>query len=257
MNFAPRLVHLILEGKKTQARVPVQPARRARRRNGTTYTVTPFRPEPGDRLSVRSTSAPAGEEPAGYVVITDAVIQPAGTLRLADARAEGYRNTHDWKADWVRQHDRAWVAAQEARAAPDVLSVPALVDRFRDRWADRDVWVLTFAIDRGDRPRLLTPASRSARDGDEHGYTTSVRQAMGAGTDPGEAVDEATQARLVEEANDREGERRNDTFLAARRNIERELERLEDRHADAKVAREIRHMRARLRAIDRLIKQAA
>lgn len=199
MIFHPESARLIMRGRKTVARRPVkQGERRCWIRPGHSYAV-----QPG-----------LGREMIGRIAVTDVQLDRLGNISFDEVRAEGFRTTDEFKISWVRQHDKAWVARQERTIVDslvdgDVLECEdgrALVDqktlaRFDMRHADRMVWVIRFELDRSHRARLLAPAARAARDGDEHGYTENPRRAL---RDEPEAVDAQVLNEYVADARARE-----------------------------------------------------
>lgn len=227
MIFHPDLIRLIERGKKIETRRPLKPYEpptdafytdaRGRRRPRPTPRVQQIAgrwylapPAPGSRVAVQ----PGRGKRAVAHVFVRAVEGPAvaGDLDQRAAIAEGFRTTADFRLYWVRLHDKAWIARQETRRDPDTgervqiacLLDRALLQRFEDSHAHRQVWVIRFELDRTHRPRLLTPAARPETDvtprrgrvqlvdpddpGD-HGYTDSTFAAMAGDADPGEYVD--------------------------------------------------------------------
>lgn len=149
MIFAPEMVRLITTSRKTQTRRPVRGDEpKSRYRPGRSYAVQPGRGKPA---SLR-------------IVITDVRQEPLGDLTLADAHAEGFRTTDEFRLYWVALHDKAWIARQhklldaehdftdEDRA--ETIHIRAL-PRFNARHAHRHVWVITFELDRTEQPRYL------------------------------------------------------------------------------------------------------
>ncbi len=172
---------LVARGRKTQHRRPAKPDARPPWRPGRSYAVVP-------------NGAPA----KCRVVLLEVETQLAGDLTFDDARAEGYRTREEWKAAWIRRHDRAWVDRQTSYDDHgEVLIEPAdelLFERFDARHAERAVWALFFELDRGHVPRLLHRQS-------ERGYTTNPRDAV---PDEPEAVDAATLTRYAKKARERD-----------------------------------------------------
>jgi hypothetical protein len=119
------------------------------------------------------------------------------------ARAEGHRTTDEFKAAWVRQHDRAWLRRQEPDlpadgSDPEPLPDELLIERFDRRHADRAVWAIRFELDTSHRPRFMHRLS-------ERGYTANERDAV---PEEPAAVVAATQERLAAEAHERDTLRR-------------------------------------------------
>jgi hypothetical protein len=172
----------------------------------------------------------------------------AGDVAFDAARAEGHRTRDDFKAAWVRRHDRAWVDRQEAWATgPDeLLSDEVLVERFDQRHAERPVWALFFEVDRAHVPRLLHRQS-------ERGYTTTPRDAV---PDEPEAVDAATQTRITAEARRRDTMRRgwlDQHLLDERASLEQRLDRARElaRQRGIDVRQDVRIIERRIAAIER------
>lgn len=233
MIFCSRMRQQILAGRKTQTRRPVRAPQVRQRANGTTYTTRPFQPTVGRTVAVQ---AGRGKPELFRVHVTGVRSEPVGQISFADARAEGFRTSDEFREHWVRLHDRQWVTAH-----PD----GDLLDRFAARHAGTLVWVIEFEPI-GDQPRLL--AARS-----QHGYTTSPALALAG--EP-EAVSESEQAVLTAMAHARDQALREDEFVAARRAMEHELEKLEGFN-DQRVYDRIRLIRKNLRAIDVLFRNAA
>lgn len=205
MIFQADTARLIVRGRKRVARLPVRWGEgRCWVRPGRSYAV-----QPG-----------VGRSAIGRIFVTDVERDRLGNISFDDARAEGFRTTNEFKLSWVQHHDRLWVRQQEAMMAEaskinDRLGVSASDEvqevlaeqslfRFGERHADRDVWVIRFELDRSHRPRLLAPASRGERDGDEHGYTDNPRRAL---RDEPEAIDRQSLEQYIVDAHTREAGR--------------------------------------------------
>lgn len=176
MIFAPALARKVLAGAKTQTRRAVQPGRDCRYRPHHTYAVCPGRGKPA----------------AGRILITDVREERAGDITFAGARAEGFRTTGEFKAAWVRLHDKAWVQREETRRAQigAQLHDDTIVLRFDHRHVDTPVWVIEFTLP-VDPVRLLA---------DRHAKADYVDTQARALPDEPEAVDEQTQARISKDA---------------------------------------------------------
>lgn len=215
MIFAAEMVRLIAAGKKTATRRLVKGDEpKGRYRAGKSYAVQPGRGKPS---SFR-------------ILVTDVRQEPVGDLTLADARAEGFRTSDEFKLYWIRLHDKAW--ANPKVDCPECMGIGCwdcddtgkvvkprddveLLARFEDRHAHRLVWVIMFEVDRTDRPRYLAAGggwnpANAKRDQqlreaghaiptreEDSGYTRNAALAL-----PGEpeAVSEADQAWITERA---------------------------------------------------------
>jgi hypothetical protein len=115
MIFKPRLVRLILAGKKTQTRRPRRGEEECRYQVGRSYAVQPGR----------------GMESVGRILITDVREELLHELTQPDAIREGFRTTEEFFDYWRELY----------REGPVGLKVP--------------VWVISFDLDRSHQPRLL------------------------------------------------------------------------------------------------------
>lgn len=212
MIFSGRLARLVLRGSKTQTRRPVKPQHSDERyRVGQTHAVQPGR----------------GRAAVGRILLTDVRREAVVAITLPDAVAEGFRGVADFARTWIHHYDPAYRPALEHASDPEVL------DRFAARFADQEVWVLTFELDETADPRFLHRHS-------ERGYTSSPRDAV---EDEPEAIDEATQRRITEQANQRDEERRMAQQEQARRRVSADLR-------DAKLRMMAAERRARSLGLD-------
>jgi len=234
--FPNRQAHDILAGRKTQMRVPIRDPQTVTRKNGTTYQTQPFQPTLGDVISVRVRRRTDEETDDDLhrcnIVVVGYERQHLGRITFTEARAEGWRTTAEFKAGWVKQHDRQWDAKHTND--PDLTQY---VERFDQRWAHTPVWAITFEVDRSAQARLMHKRS-------EYGYTDNPANAVD--SEP-EAVDRATQVRLTKEARVRDKERTNAELeeikalpLAAR------LARLEELKARTDISNELRVIEQRI-----------
>lgn len=167
----------------------------------------------------------------------------AGTIGFDDARADGHRTTNEWRIEWVRRHDRAWVQGLEAQRG-DILTDEEHLERFADRHAGRNVWIVRLRL--GDVPRLLAPVS---------GYVAK-------GGLPGEpeAVSEDVQEQITRDrARVREQERAGEISRRDLRSTTAKLRRAE-READAKgvdITPELAELRRVVAKIERRLTDAA
>jgi hypothetical protein len=244
--FTAPLYGKVLRGEKTQTRRLVQP-----KDLGTKY-------RPGMRRAVQKGRGIHGE---AHILLTDVRRELLGAIDFNAARAEGFRTTEDFKSYWIWLHDTAWAdrtdeeccdiytASPEDTKSPSELMAARINDRFYQRWALKEVWVLSFELDRTERPRLL--ADRNAKTD----YVDAPARALD--HEP-EAVDIATQLRFS-----REGHQ---GFMAreAQRELDRERmaadERLRQVQIDARAKGvDISHLEAsivrQLRAAERKVHQ--
>jgi hypothetical protein len=109
-------VGLIRSGRRTQTRKLVdgrEPGYRVRRgRRGQSHSLSkPWVPKVGDRLPIQT----VGEHAELYVVVTSVHTEPAGAITRETAQACGYMTVVGWKAAWVREHGKEWVARERER----------------------------------------------------------------------------------------------------------------------------------------------
>lgn len=149
MILSRPLIRAVQRGTKTQRCQARQPALK-----------------PGKSVAVRPKDAPGDGTRIRILNVEPLLL---GDISFEDARAEGYRTTDDFKEAWVRENDKAWVAAWE-ETDPTDQDAHELRGRFICRWADRTVWAIRFELD-----PTLTPVLISAGWPD---YTTSPHLAM-------------------------------------------------------------------------------
>lgn len=231
MIFKPPLIRAILAGTKTQTRRPIKRGEtHCRYRPGRTYAIQPGRGQPSN---------------GNRIEITDVTSQMVGQITYQDARAEGFRTRADFADYWMRLHDQAW-RDQWQDEAP---SEQEILQRFETTHAHKHVWVIHFQPVRDAAPRLLADPASGRGD-----YTDNPARSL---RDEPEAVDETTLLQFGKDATARNEHLERDEFVKERRQIEASLQRLELALTHGQAAKEIRHMRARLRTIDRILKQAA
>lgn len=201
MNVNAAELRAIASKRKTMHRVLVgtprvvkRPGPRGLERTGQSASriVWPFSPFKGEVLAVTSLPDPNGREipdPIRATVI-DVRREPAGAITDADAKREGNINARWWMQAWVRKHDRAWLKRELVDRA-DIFGDDAvafiLCKRFEERWADREVWVMTLEP-LPEVPRFM------ARVG---GYVTAASMSI---EPTAECVDDLYQRRLSEKA---------------------------------------------------------
>lgn len=234
MIFSGPLYGKVLRGEKTQTRRLVQSADLA----------TKYRP--GMRRAVQKGRGIHGE---AHILLTDIRQEQLGRITFVDARAEGFKTTTDFKAYWIGLHDAKWLERLRDEVDDPMTCEVAIVARFAMRWSPKTVWVLSFELDRTERPRLL--ADRNAKTD----YVDAPARALD--HEP-EAIDAATQGRFS-----KEGHR---GFMAreAQRELDRERmgaeERLRQVRIDARAKGvDISHLEAsivrQLRAAERKVHQ--
>jgi hypothetical protein len=208
--LAPEQARLVLAGKKTQMRVPITQPKNVTRPNGTSYLSTPQTFPVGKPHTLRSDL---------HVIVTDTAIVTLGDITQRDAIAEGHKTTDAFRVWWVSTHDKPWVNRYVLKhdSSP---SEDMAVARFHQHHAQRDVWAITFMLDREQKPRFLAPTGH----GDELGYTSTAAQ--GIPHEP-QAVDEFSQARISADAREMDA-------LRAAGVAERDLDRL--RALDVEIA---------------------
>jgi uncharacterized protein YqfB (UPF0267 family) len=179
MIFRAELVRQIRTGRKTMTRRPAKVEPGCRYQPGKSYAVQPGR----------------GQSATCRIHVTSVRKELVGEIAFADARAEGFATTEDFKAYWIAIHERTWLEHENAMLNEaenddgvvldrDVWIMRRSLDLFDRKHAHRPVWVISFHLDVAPVGRLL--ALRS-----QEGYTSNPHRAL-----PGEpeAVDADTQA---------------------------------------------------------------
>lgn len=162
MLFQPHLCRMILNGRKTETRRLVKPGRvgaapRCFYRAGHSYRLErPMRLDEANEhqaaiIEGRRRGRPPKKE-VGRIQITSVRQEPLGDITFASARAEGFRTQDDFKAYWVRLHDRRWIARAEHHPASGIgptleLTASDLVERFDQHWAQEKVWAIAFSVE--------------------------------------------------------------------------------------------------------------
>jgi hypothetical protein len=214
-----RIASEIQYGRRTTYMLPVKPNHHRRRFHD------------GQRLSLK---AFVGGSTLAHVVVSDAQRIQLGQVDYSLVRELGYVRLDQFQVAWVEEHDQAWTA-KLLEEFPDHVDVGERFcrkeDRFQARHAHREVWVIRFAVDHTETPRMLAQAGRdraSFVEGPDHrwryrpgtedaetdrGYTSvdslSVRDAGRALTD------EQHELHIARPARDREARRQ--AMLAATR----------------------------------------
>ncbi len=154
MILTPTEVRRVVSGRKTMARIPVAYPDGIRQACpfpiGSSHAVQPA----------------AGEPSHAQVAVTEVRSELLGAIGFDDARAEGHRTTGEFKQAWVRRHDGAWLHREKVDlAAPsgDDVVPRILTERFEQRWATTEVWVVRFWLDE-ERPRFLARPTRTSGD---------------------------------------------------------------------------------------------
>lgn len=207
MIFTPALARAILGGRKTQTRIPTVAGKRCPLKIGHDYAV---RTGPGKPVSC-------------HVTVLARARQQLDAITHRDARAEGFRTTNDFRAEWVRRHDAAWVDRELvdlAAAFDDTASVPEwiLLERFRQRHAERQVWAILFAVQQHGY-RYLASQTDILAGGDQ--YTANKARAIDELEIPPAQWLEAEAKRARELGDAQRGQRRQeaDAEIQERRNL--------------------------------------
>jgi hypothetical protein len=122
---------LVAHGQRATHMLPVKPSHHRKR----------FLP--GQRLAVK---AYVGGPTECHVTVTDAQRVQLGHVDYAAARELGHPYVDAFRAAWVAEH--------EPDHDGDAL------ERFERRHAHREVWLVRFALDRTEVPRMLAQAGR-------------------------------------------------------------------------------------------------
>lgn len=185
MIFRPELVRDIRAGRKTATRRPVKAGKPCRYRPGKSYAVQPGR----------------GKSATCRIKVTSVTRELVGDITHADAVAEGFRTTDDFKAYWIALHEPAWLKHEIAMLEEaenddgvvldrDTWITRRSIDLFDRNHARRPVWAITFTLDTAPVGRFL------ALQSDEL-YTNNPARAL---PDEPEAVDPDTQKRITQDA---------------------------------------------------------
>jgi hypothetical protein len=207
MIFPPKQVHRILSGRKTQTRRLIVNYKPSTIHAGHDYPVS----SPGHRAEFR-------------VKILEVRDDRLGRITLIEARAEGFRTTHEFQTDWVRVHDVPWVERHigdrhNSTDPGELAEVDGiLLGRFHHAHARKRVQVVTFEVIRD--VSFYMAGQRAILSGREPQYTPNRARAI----DDLPVVDAATTAAWAKEASE-DGVRRRETLRhdleAARREQKR------------------------------------
>jgi hypothetical protein len=129
---------LVALGQRTTHLLPVKPSHHRKRFLS------------GQRLAVK---AYVGGPTECHVVVTDAQRVQLGHVDYAAVRELGYPYLDAFRVAWVDEHETTW------RAGETVAEVD-LLERFDRRHAHKEVWLVRFALDRTEVPRMLAQAGR-------------------------------------------------------------------------------------------------
>lgn len=137
-------IGLIRSGRRTQTRRLVdsrEPGYRVRtgRRGQSHSLVKPWVPKVGDRVPIQV----VGEKAELYVVVMTVRTERAGATTRDDAIACGYQTLTAWKAAWVREYGKDWVARERRRQQVRAL----IFDEGYQQAAERHVRVLADVAD--------------------------------------------------------------------------------------------------------------
>lgn len=166
MILPPNVITKILAGRKTQHRIPVIEPREITRKNKTTYTSSPFRPQTGKVYAL--TTRTDDDQPPNHMLVTNVTTQQLGQITYPDVLAEGLKTTDQFKHAWVRDHDRNWWD----RHIDEQDLLPEAAMRFDEKHADTTVWVLTIEPFH-DTDEWLARPTRNSGD-----YTTTYTRAI-------------------------------------------------------------------------------
>lgn len=131
----PSIASEIKYGRRTTHLIPVKPSHHRRRFHE------------GQRLSVKGY---VGGPTECHVTVTSAKRVQLRDLDYPVARELGYVRVDDFQDAWVAEHDQGEYAES------------CILERFERRHAHREVWLLRFAVDRAETPRLLADGGREA-----------------------------------------------------------------------------------------------
>ncbi len=260
MILEPKTVGLILTEKRTMLRRPVDASdpryRTPRTKNGapkrgqSRQLQTPWTPRVGDVIPIQDRVRENGVErlvTACRVKVTDHRQERHGAISLLDALAEGARTTVAYKARWVRWHDRVWIG--QLKDGIDALDDEQLVPRFDARWGERQVYVISFKLERLESRFLAADPAAQQTD-----YVTSASRAM---KGEGAPVPEGVQQQYAKEGLEKPRVTKREVWGEARVAIEDQIERLKASGMGRDVGATLRRLERELEVLDRKIDQAA
>jgi hypothetical protein len=189
MLFQPQLCRMILTGRKTETRRTVKPGKAGAQpscfyRVGVSYPLErPLRLDEADQVQAEiilgnRRGRPPKKEIA-RILITAVEQRAAGEVTSEDARQEGFTTPNEFRAYWVRLHDKAWLRRQAHDPHPGIGAMPEpptdeqLLERFEKRHADRRVWVIRFQLE----PSIVYLAADPISAGGD--YVTTERDRKG------------------------------------------------------------------------------
>lgn len=217
MIFPPTKARAIARGATTTLRIPTK-----RGKAGAPYAPCPFTldreyaiPEPLNDL--QRAEIKRGDKPQppaiGHVRIASNHREHL-FITPATAKTEGHPSIEAFKRAWVRDHDRAFIDQHAldfnwARYTGQGSISWILLERFKQRWEGREVWVITFELVAEVRYLAQPDPVKAQSD-----YTRTPSRSI----DPLPVIDDLTQERFAKKARE-EGVKQRDSF---RRDLEAE-----------------------------------
>lgn len=284
MILPVQLARAAAQGRITLALIPIgKPrtvTRRTKNKNRVRYTSQPWKPKPGHREPLLARVGGKNAGTGRHIIITNTretdlrwLLEPTDdTLKLV--RAAGFKTRAELANHWMTQHDRDWPPLEEALCDqcegfgekdgepcdnPEcdlgVVFIPATIPdegvllRF-EAFADTRVHLVHFGVDGSEATEYLSPAGRPR--GDDLGHTQTYD-----GIDAGGLVDRRSQTGFVEDARKNRRKAINIESENERKELARLLDELQRRSPDVRVARELKHIRARLKRIDAILTDRA
>jgi hypothetical protein len=267
------------QGRITLAFIPIGRLRTVKRGKGRPpYESQPWTPQTGRTEPLQARVA-RKMPTIGHIVIdahqetTLAWVLEQTDDSLKTARAAGFKTRAGFADHWLCQYQRDWPPTVEeicgkcngeavlpdGDICPDctlgTIDAPADIDdqdvltEFAPH-ANSCVHIVHFHPVADDRPRFLSMASRPR--GDDAGYTIGADS-----LDAGAVVPAETQQGFVLDARENRRKAASIASEQERNELARLISSLERQSADVRVARELRHMRARLKRINALLADAA
>lgn len=115
---------------------------------------------PEQRLAVRGY---VGGSTLAHLIVTDAERIQLGHVDYGLVRELGYIRLDAFQLAWIREHDEPWWRGVQERLEgqpPTDETFDEFMERFQRRHAHREMWVIRFALDRTETPRMLAQAGR-------------------------------------------------------------------------------------------------